>query len=383
MQTIPGGHPKGVDVMRNILTKYTTRAGLCAMALVLAAALVLAGCKQEAEPSRQETQLEKDIKALAGKGAGIHEVKADKTLTNADMEHIKEALQSLPDTVKVNLNLSSATEITSIGLLAFSNCTALASVSIPESVKSIEGYAFSGCTSLTSFTIPESVTSIGTGVFSDCTSLKSVTISNNIKSIPTLTFSGCTALASVSIPESVTSIRDQAFSSCTALTSVSIPESVTSIEHDAFSGCTALASVSIPESVTIISERTFWNCSNLTEVSLPNTMNTIESRAFEDCTKLTTVSTYGTKTDPGGKGISSYAFYGCSALKSVTIPESVTSIRSSAFYNCSALDSVTFKDTTGWKIYNDTQPITVTTPSENATKLKKGGDWYSTNLTKS
>ena len=172
--------------MRNILTKYTTRAGLCAMALVLAAALVLAGCKQEAEPSRQETQLEKDIKALAGKGAGIHEVKADKTLTNADMEHIKEALQSLPDTVKVNLNLSSATEITSIGLLAFSNCTALASVSIPASVKSIESCAFSGCTSLTSFTIPESVTSIGGEVFSGCTSLKSVTISNNIKSIPTL-----------------------------------------------------------------------------------------------------------------------------------------------------------------------------------------------------
>lgn len=276
--------------MRNILTKYTTRAGLCAMALVLAAALVLAGCKQEAEPSRQETQLEKDIKALAGKGAGIHEVKADKTLTNADMEHIKEALQSLPDTVKVNLNLSSATEITSIGLLAFSNCT---------------------------------------------------------------------ALASVSIPASVTSIRDQAFS-----------------------GCTALASVSIPESVTIISEGTFRNCSNLTEVSLPNTMNTIESHAFEDCTKLTTVSTYVTKTDPGGKGISSYAFYGCSALKSVTIPESVTSILSRAFYNCSALNSVTFNDTTGWKIY-DTQPITVTTPTENATNLKKDGKWYSTKLTKS
>ena len=321
--------------MRNILTKYTTRAGLCAMALVLAAALVLAGCKQEAEPSRQKTQLERDIKALAGKGAGPHEVKADKTLTNADMEHIKEALQSLPDTVKVNLNLSSATEITSIGLLAFSNCTALASVSIPESVTSIEGYAFSGCTSLTSFTIPESVTSIKGGVFSYCTSLESVTISNNIKSIPAHTFRGCTALASVSIPESV----------------------------------------------TIISEETFRNCSNLTEVSLPNTMNTIESRAFEDCTKLTTVSTYGTKTTPGGKGINYHAFYGCSALKSVTIPKSVTSIGSYAFIGCSALDSVTFNDTTGWNIY--TQPITVTTPTENATNLKKDGKWSSTKLTRS
>ena len=369
--------------MRNILTKYTTRAGLCAMALVLAAALVLAGCKQEAEPSRQETQLERDIKALAGKGAGPHEVKADKTLTNADMEHIKEALQSLPDTVKVNLNLSSATEITSIGLLAFSNCTALASVSIPESVTSIEGYAFSDCTSLTSFTIPESVTSIKGGVFSGCTSLKSVTISNNIKSILAHTFKDCTALTSVSIPASVTSIGNQAFSGCTALASVSIPESVTSIEDCAFSRCTALASVSIPESVTIISEGTFQYCSNLTEVSLPNTMNTIKSRAFEDCTKLTTVSTHGTKTTPGGKGINIHAFYGCSALKSVTIPKSVTSIEG-AFSDCSALNRVTFNDTTGWKIYNDdTQPITVTTPTENATNLKKGGKWSLIKLTRS
>lgn len=61
--------PKEGDVMRTSRTKYTTRAGLCAMALVLAAALVLAGCEQE-PPARQETQLEKDIKNLAGKIGG-------------------------------------------------------------------------------------------------------------------------------------------------------------------------------------------------------------------------------------------------------------------------------------------------------------------------
>ncbi len=64
--------------------------------------------------------------------------------------------------------------VTSIGSLAFADCTGLTSVTIPDSVTSIGDWAFSGCSGLTSVTIPDSVTSIGRSAFSGCTGLKTV-----------------------------------------------------------------------------------------------------------------------------------------------------------------------------------------------------------------
>ena len=66
--------------------------------------------------------------------------------------------------------------LTSIGGVAFSNCTSLTSVTIPNSVTSIGNSAFSSCDSLTSITIPSGVTSIEYSVFYGCRSLTSVTV---------------------------------------------------------------------------------------------------------------------------------------------------------------------------------------------------------------
>ena len=88
------------------------------------------------------------------------------------------------------------------------------------SVTSIGYRAFSGCSVLTSVTIPDSVTSIGSSAFEGCTGLTSVTIGNSVMSIWSSAFSGCSGLTSVTIPDSVTSIGNWAFSGCTGLTSV-------------------------------------------------------------------------------------------------------------------------------------------------------------------
>ena len=101
---------------------------------------------------------------------------------------------NIPATVTYNgINYS----VTSIGAQAFSFCSSLTSIDIPNSVTSIGDYVFSGCSSLTSVTISNSVTSIGRSAFQNCSSLTSVTIPNSVTSIGNSTFYGCSSLTSV------------------------------------------------------------------------------------------------------------------------------------------------------------------------------------------
>ena len=89
-------------------------------------------------------------------------------------------------------------------------------------------------------------------------------------------------------------------------------------------------------SVTSIGERAFYDCSGLTSVTIPNSVTSIGYAAFANCSSLTSVTIPNSVTSIG-----KYAFYGCSRLTSVTIPNSVTSIGDYAFYECSGLTSVT------------------------------------------
>lgn len=212
--------------------------------------------------------------------------------------------------------------VTSIGKSAFSYCTGLTSVTIPNSVTEIGGSAFKNCTGLTSVTIPNSVTSIGSTAFSGCTGLTSVTfnatnckspgrtfeawfkdcpltslvIGNDVKSIPNCLAYYQTRLKTVTIPNSVTSIGEFAFSGCTGLTSVTIPNSVTEIGWSAFRGCAGLTSVTIPNSVTTIGWSAFEGCTGLTSVTIPKSVTSIGGSAFSGCTGLKKI--YSLNPDP-------------------------------------------------------------------------------------
>ena len=261
--------------------------------------------------------------------------------------------------------------VTSIGYEAFRYCRSLSSVTIPNSVTSIGDYAFSGCYSLTSITIPNSVTRIGNDAFQYCSSLTSITIPNSVTSIGTSAFSGCYSLTSITIPNSVTSIGSGAFEDCSSLMSITIPNSVTSIGWYAFYNCESLTSITIPNSVTSIGNGAFYYCYSLTSITIPNSVTSIGEEAFCYCTSLTSIivesgnTTYDSRNNcnaiietatntliTGCKNtiipnsvtsIGESAFVGCSSLTSITIPNSVTSIGEDAFAYCSSLKTVICK----------------------------------------
>ena len=235
--------------------------------------------------------------------------------------------------------------VTSISGAAFSNCSGLTSVTIPNSVTSIGKSAFSKCSGLTSVTIPNSVTSIGEFAFRYCSHLTSVTIPNSVTSIGGAAFSYCSGLTSVTIPNSVTSISGDTFFYCSGLTSVTIPNSVTSIGGYAFSYCSGLTSVTIPNSVTSIGWHAFSYCSGLTSVTIGNSVTSIEPNMFDGCTELEHIN-----VNPENINLSSIdgvVYNNASTLlycpqgkTAVTIPNSVTSIGESAFSDCSSLETI-------------------------------------------
>ena len=146
--------------------------------------------------------------------------------------------------------------VTSIGDHAFRNCSALTSITIPNSVTSIGSYAFSGCSSLpiennlryadtylveavdktlSTYSIKEGTKWIGSTAFSDCSSLKSITIPNSVTSIGQSAFRNCKQLNSIKIPDSVKYIGYWAFAHCDQLIDVQIGHNFTGI-GDVFDG---------------------------------------------------------------------------------------------------------------------------------------------------
>lgn len=326
--------------------------------------------------------------------------------------------------------------VETISTNAFHNCQDLESITLPASLKTIESSAFSSCRKLSEIRLPTSLKAIQSYVFDDCSSLETVFYDGSLAqwsqintsngflgySCPSLVTDDYTAQfisvkdendpdpppktvtitkytgteSTVILPSTinswpVTKIGEAAFQDNTTITSVTIPGSVTEIGANAFAGCTNLTSVTyggdwsnltiqsgnpavqdaaneqlfdfaftpdntavivtnykyngtaadvtIPscykgKPVTAINNAAFPN-SAVTSVTIPDSITSIPDAAFVNCPKLTNISIPNSVTYIGFS-----AFSSCTSLKSITLPSSLSFISGALFLGCSQLTTI-------------------------------------------
>lgn len=170
-----------------------------------------------------------------------------------------------------------------------------------------------------------------------------IVIESGRSSLPSKLFYGNTRVVTISVPDSVSSIGSSCFSGCSRLTSVSIPSEISEIPDSCFSGCSSLGGVSIPLGVVKIGDSAFSGCSNITSVDFSTNLKEIGDNAFADCASLTQITTNRTVTFPTVNVIGSQAFYG-TAINTLIIPDTVTTIGKGAFASCKDLTEVYIGD---------------------------------------
>ncbi len=265
-------------------------------------------------------------------------------------------------------------------------------ITVLEGTKIPDGL-FQGMTYVESITLPDTITSIGANAFRGCTSLKRINsnvdgtfnLSNGLKTIGDSAFNGCTGLINANLGTSLLTIGTSAFKGCSNLVNAQLGDKVTSVGTYAFRNCSNIkrinsdvdGTINIPDSVTTIEDGVFYQCSNLISVKLPFIGRSIKqgSVAYQNCFGYI----FGYTTSSSSDEISGYiysgnitstiyyhyavpaslknvtvtiqtvipdkAFYNCSMLSNIVLPNSVTSEGTSAYYNCSAKISKTYVPT--------------------------------------
>lgn len=251
-------------------------------------------------------------------------------------------------------------KVTVIASSAFSCCTNLTSVNIPNTVRKIGMWAFMGCKNLTSITIPASVSEIGAHPLALCSSLKAIKVEKDNPTydsrddcnaiVVTLTNTIIAGCVNTSFPSTVTGIAVAAFQGCDDMESLTIPSTITHIEPTAFHSCSHLRSITVEKDNPVYDSRE--DCNAIIEtatntliaaccrVRIPETVKRIGTSAFQGCIGLTSLEIPNSVTHIG-----EYAFYCMSDIKSIKMSNSIDTIGSFAFGGCHDLRNLELPST--------------------------------------
>ena len=258
-------------------------------------------------------------------------------------------------------SISFGTGLVTINEQAFYNCPELQTVEFKECdtpLLTIYPYAFANAVKLTTLKFSESLKGINCGAFSDCTSLETLTLPDSLTTIGGSgnysyngAFANCTALKSVKFGSGLVTIGNGysathtsytntgAFSNCGNLETVEFGPNLETIGHHAFSECGHLKSLTIPDSVTTIGANCFYNNIRLTKVTFGADLQSIGACAFMGCVSLSSVS-FSPATTPL-LTINANAFANCKYLASLTLSNAMPTIKSGAFAGCTMLRRIT------------------------------------------
>ena len=246
-----------------------------------------------------------------------------------------------------------------IGSNAFESATNITSVTLPNSIQSIEYGAFKNCTKLTKIDLGN-ITTLSYDVFKGCTSLTEITIPKTLKNgsgRPCLNNPNITKI----ILEDGMTIVPENLCANTGITEITIPSTVTQIENSVFANCTELSTeIIVPSTVTEIGFSAFENCTKLTKIDLGN-ITKLSFDVFKGCTSLTEITIPKTLKNGSGspclnnpnitkiileEGMTIVPENLCAntGITEITIPSTVTEIGFSAFKNCTKLTKITILD---------------------------------------
>ena len=208
-----------------------------------------------------------------------------------------------------------------IGRRALQNAASLVHLQLPDTVTSIGEYACAALPVLESVQLPQSLQTIGYRAFYGDEALADITLPEGTASVGRAAFQGCLALQSVSIPSSLQFLGQAAFAECPSLqtftvaagcgacmlngnvllsadgrtllavpegagTFVKVPDGVETIAYGAFSGAASIKMAELPASVRRIENYAFYNCTGLMNLVLPDTLEYVGSRAFGSSTMM-------------------------------------------------------------------------------------------------
>ncbi len=210
----------------------------------------------------------------------------------------------------------------------------------------IADYAFYKCEGLQELVNLNSlnIRSIGRGAFYECTSLVSAKLGNNISEIQPFTFYGCVNLTRIELSRNLTTIGERAFYGCSYVRDLDFSRATNleSIGERAFYACRSLRNLNLGNSVKIIGDYAFYNMNDdgasntsLKTLVIPDSVTTVGANAFANLKALESL-TIGS----GVTAIGDYAFKNCTALGTLVIPDNVVKLGKSAFYKCTGVTTL-------------------------------------------